>query len=190
MPPFCAVQVARKEVNMDEKDQFMTGKKLVAIISEAASTGISLQADKRCVLSTNQRAGVINCLKTIRIPILPSQSHHDSCHSRQTLYMHVQWQRASFRRQPSAVLSACDIPYLCTAAYLLAVPFGSRSWGLGHTAHLLCRVPNKRRRCHLTLELPWSADKAIQQFGRSHRSNQTSAPVYRILVRHTCRICL
>jgi len=48
----------------------------------------------------------------------------------------------------------------------------------GDSLHAGEQVGNKQRRLHIAAELKWSADKQIQDFGRTHRTGQMFPPVY------------
>ena len=51
----------------------------------------------------------------------------------------------------------------------------------GISLHASNREENRQRRVHVTLELGWSADKQMQTFGRTHRSDQAVPPEYVLL---------
>lgn len=51
----------------------------------------------------------------------------------------------------------------------------------GISLHSSNRAGNKKRRYQIALELGWSADKQMQTFGRSHRSDQAQPPEFGLL---------
>ena len=54
----------------------------------------------------------------------------------------------------------------------------SNAGGTGFSFHADRRYKNQKRRKHYVIQPGWSADKAIQGLGRSHRTNQITAPQY------------
>ena len=51
--------------------------------------------------------------------------------------------------------------------------------GTGRSYHADLGCGNTRRRIHYLLEPGWRADQAIQGLGRTHRTHQASAPLFR-----------
>lgn len=54
----------------------------------------------------------------------------------------------------------------------------SDAGGTGYSFHADNTAVNQRRRIHYILQPGWRADGAVQGFGRTHRTNQASAPHY------------
>ena len=55
----------------------------------------------------------------------------------------------------------------------------SDAGGTGRSYHADLSAPNQQRRVHYLVEPGWRADAAIQGLGRSHRTNQACAPLFR-----------
>jgi hypothetical protein len=62
----------------------------------------------------------------------------------------------------------------------IAVISGAGSTGISVHADIAAR--NQERRVFYAFQLSWSADQQMQAFGRVHRSNQSSAPVIRLVL--------
>jgi hypothetical protein len=62
----------------------------------------------------------------------------------------------------------------------LAVISGAGTTGI--SVHADVEARNQERRVFYAFQLSWSADQQMQAFGRVHRSNQTSAPIIRLVL--------
>ena len=57
----------------------------------------------------------------------------------------------------------------------------SDAGGTGRSYHASNTFKNQQKRIHYLVQPGWRADKAVQGFGRTHRTNQASPPEYRLV---------
>lgn len=57
----------------------------------------------------------------------------------------------------------------------------SDAGGTGKSYHAALNEKNQQQRVHYVLQPGWVASNAVQGFGRTHRSNEASAPVYKLV---------
>ncbi|MCL2499780.1 MAG: strawberry notch family protein [Defluviitaleaceae bacterium] len=57
----------------------------------------------------------------------------------------------------------------------------SKAGGTGKSYHADKSAKNQQHRVHYLLQAGWQADAAVQGFGRSHRSNQVTAPTFSLV---------
>ncbi len=79
------------------------------------------------------------------------------------------------RRAPSAAKAETDA-FMGGKKRVLVF---SDAGGTGRSYHADLAAANQQRRVHYLVEPGWRADAAIQGLGRSHRTNQASAPLFR-----------
>ena len=79
------------------------------------------------------------------------------------------------RRSPSANVAEAQSFMEGTKRVLVFSDAG----GTGRSYHADCDCQNRQRRVHFLLEPGWRADNAIQGLGRTNRTNQASAPLFR-----------
>ena len=84
--------------------------------------------------------------------------------------------RLCLRNRPASANRAEAASFMQGAKRILVF---SMAGGTGRSYHADLACPNTERRVHYLLEPGWRADQAIQGLGRTHRTHQASAPLFR-----------
>ena len=85
-------------------------------------------------------------------------------------------ERLALRSRPASANLAETAAFMDGAKRILVF---SMAGGIGRSYHADLGCPNTERRIHYLLEPGWRADQAIQGLGRTHRTHQASAPLFR-----------
>ena len=84
--------------------------------------------------------------------------------------------RLALRARPASANLAETAAFMDGAKRILIF---SMAGGTGRSYHADLACANTERRAHYLVEAGWRADQAIQGLGRSHRTHQASAPIFR-----------